>query len=140
MFKTILSTVAFVIGLGSASLHAAPNKVVYELQERCATRSEVFFKHLGYSEASFENHYNANLNGCFLLVTITKTQTGKGVTWFQRELWDVNENRQLDLFAFVPGPKALVSGTPEFACVIGDFMKCPGGKQFGANVLLYMER
>src|SRR5262249_3248389 len=122
------------------SLQAAPDKVIYELQERCAARSEVFFKHLGYNDASFENHYNPNLNGCYVLVTIEQFKKGTGLTWIQREIWDVNENRQIDLFGFRPGPTSSVSGTPGYACAIGDYMKCPGGEQFGAKMQRYMER
>jgi hypothetical protein len=56
------------------------NKIVYELQERCAKRAAEFFEHLGNSDGSFENHYNSDLNDCFLLVTITKSEIKKGVT------------------------------------------------------------
>ena len=69
MSKAIVSTISLVIGLGAAPLHAAPDKVIYELQERCATRSEVFFKHLGYGgDVGYENHYNPELKRLLLLV------------------------------------------------------------------------
>jgi hypothetical protein len=122
------------------SLHAAPNKVGSELQQRCAERSAGFFKHLGSNDASFENHYNPDLDGCFLLLTITKSQVGKEVTWVECQLWDVNEQRQIDVFAFNPGPQAFVIGTSENACLVGNFTNCRGGKRFGTTILHCMER
>ena len=140
MFKTIISAVALIPALGASSLHAATNEVSYELQDSCAVRSAAFFEHLGYSDASFENHYNSDLNGCFLLLTITKSQVGKEITSVEWQLWDVNEQRQIDAFASNPGSQAFVMGTSENECLVGNFTNCRGGKRFGAMVLRYMER
>ena len=77
MLNTILSTVALIPALGAPSLHAAPNEVSYELQDSCAVRAAAFFEHLGYSDASFDNHYNSDLNGCFLLLILQKARWEK---------------------------------------------------------------
>jgi hypothetical protein len=138
-FLLLISVFMFISGVIHCS-QAAPDKIVYEIQERCAKRATEFFNRLGYGDASFENHYNPDLNGCFLLVTITKRETGKVVTWAEWQLWDVNENRELDMLGYRPGPQAFVPGTSENACLVGDFTNCRAGERFGAMVRRYMER
>ncbi len=74
---TALSFLA--VALGQAS--AEPNKVQYELQERCAKAAAEAFKNDnpdgpitntkdGQSMARYENHYSANLNKCFVVYFI----------------------------------------------------------------------
>jgi hypothetical protein len=80
---------------------AEPNKEIYELQAMCSKHAREFFDRLGLVDASFENHYNPDINGCFLLVNITKgPATGKERGFVQWELWNMNENRQINFFAF----------------------------------------
>jgi hypothetical protein len=73
-------------------------------------------------------------------VTITKSKTGKGVTWVEWQLWDVNENRELDMLGYRPSPQAFVPGTSENACLIGDFTNAVLENVLGAMVRRYMER
>jgi hypothetical protein len=103
-----VSALAAFLTVSQAS--AEPNKEQYELRERCGKRAAEFFNQLGYRDASFENHYNPDLNSCFLLVTITRSETGKGVAWVEWQLWDVNENKELDMLGYRPGPQAFVPG------------------------------
>ena len=134
----VCAVLAVLLAVPQAS--AQPNKEQYELRERCGKRAAEFFTYLDYKDASFENHYNPDLNGCFLLVTITKQETGKPVTWVEWQLWDANENRELDMLGYRPGPQAFVPGTSENACLVGDFANCRAGERFGATVRRYMER
>jgi hypothetical protein len=142
----VLCALAALLPVPSAS--AEPNKEQYELQERCGKRAEQFFKQHDYSNARYENHYNPDLNGCFLLVNTILRQPGKGVTWIEWELWDVNENRLLDDFILQPSPEDLrIASQPRSpsapeprvsACLAGNFTICDQG--FGEVVRRYMER
>jgi hypothetical protein len=134
----VSAVLAVLLAVPKAS--AQPNKEQYELWERCGKRAAEFFKYLSYRDASFENHYNPDLNGCFLLVTITKQETNKPVTWVECQLWYVNENRELNMLGYRPGSQAFVPGTSENACLVGDFANCRAGERFGATVRRYMER
>jgi hypothetical protein len=65
--------------LFSASICAAePNKVLYELQERCGKRAaEVFEKDFPDTKttgviADYENHYSPRLNKCFIVESSTQ--------------------------------------------------------------------
>ena len=142
LFQILMCEICAVLAafLTIPTASAEPNKEQYELRERCGRRAAEFFKYLDYRDASFENHYNADLNGCFLLVTITSRETGKAVTWVEWQLWDVNENRELDMLGYRPGHQAFVPGTSENACLVGDFTNCRAGERFGAMVRRYMER
>jgi hypothetical protein len=136
---------------------AATNKEQYELQARCGKDAAEFFERFEKqdpSALSFTNHYNPDLNGCFVLVNKTRFQTGKGVTWVEWDLWDVNENRQVDVLGFGPNREELRTsakgwppGTPEpplDACLTGNFIRCGDrdeyARRFEEVVLRYMQR
>src|ERR1700726_2491818 len=68
-----ISLAALALGVSSNSANAVPDKVQYELQERCAKRAEQIFakdwphgspdNSVGYTQrASYISHYNASLN------------------------------------------------------------------------------
>ena len=70
-----------------SATRAEPNKVLYELQERCGKQaSETFQKEWGANVvntkdgqtlANFENHYNAHLNKCIYLESSTRAVSGR---------------------------------------------------------------
>jgi hypothetical protein len=86
--------------------HAQPDKVLYDLQERCGKRAaEAFQKewgtHIinqkdGYMMADYENHYSPRLNKCFYLQK--SNAFGKGTSVESLDLYDLNENKQLGSF------------------------------------------
>jgi hypothetical protein len=146
-----------VLAAAGTAADAEPNKEQYELQARCGKDAAEFFQHfdVGYPQkVSFTNHYNPDLNGCFVLVNRTRFETGKGATWIEWDLWDVNENRLVDALAFRPDPEELrisgkgwPPGTPEpplDACLTGNFIRCGDhddyAQRFGEVVLHYMQR
>jgi hypothetical protein len=127
------------------------------LQARCGKDAAEFFesfKKQDPSAVSFTNHYNPDLNGCFVLVNKTRFETGKGVTWVEWDLWDVNENRQVDVLGFGPNREELRTsakgwppGTPEpslDACLTGNFIRCGDrdeyARRFEEVVLRFMQR
>ena|ERR1700733_8851554 len=98
---------AAVLALGAVTLpvngYAQPDKVAYELQERCGKRAEqVWQKDYGQNIttdqygtiiANYENHYNAKLNKCFMLEDATSLPKGGGQSFKTLMLIDVNENK-----------------------------------------------
>src|SRR5262249_25259213 len=99
------------LGIGDQNCFAEPNKVQYELQERCGRQARDIFEkdwkgggivntQDGQIIATFENHYNPTLNKCFYLLTSTsyltkRTQASTNVSLI---LLDVNENREIGEF------------------------------------------
>lgn len=90
-----------------SAAHAQPDKVLYELQERCGKlAAEVFQRewggqHMvtvkdGYITADYENHYSPRLNKCFYLQKSNSVSKTMGVQ--SLDLYDLNENRQLGNF------------------------------------------
>jgi|ERR1700730_6014801 hypothetical protein len=85
---SVLSLMLLALVGASPSLRAEPNKLQYELEERCGRAAAVIFEKDwegkgitntpdGQIVASFENHYNQSLNKCFYLLTSTSYLTKK---------------------------------------------------------------
>jgi hypothetical protein len=86
---------------------AAPNKVQYELQERCGKQASAAFDkgwqdgsttntENGQMIGSYRNHYSPKLNKCFYLETALSLEykkTPKSITTLI-QLYDINENKQ----------------------------------------------
>jgi hypothetical protein len=94
---------AGVLALGAVSLpvngYAQPDKVAYELQERCGKRAAevhaLHFPDAGNTSEAFHyvNHYNSRLNKCFLVEG--DPTLGKIRIYI---LTDINENRAYGTF------------------------------------------
>jgi hypothetical protein len=93
--------------VGSSLAHSQPDKVVYELQERCGKRAaEVFAKEWGSNVvntvsgqtlANFENHYSPRLNKCFYLEISTSYEKSKQ-SFKTLRLFDLNDNKEYAIF------------------------------------------
>jgi hypothetical protein len=101
--------------------HAEPNKVLYELQERCGKQAaDTFKKEMGdnitnnndggQTIANFENHYNARLNKCFYLeramIIHPRAKERKASTSLR--LFDLHENREFGSYFQFDPPLGLV--------------------------------
>jgi hypothetical protein len=84
----ILATVGLIALAALGEVKAEPNKVLYELQERCGKQAtEWFVSEWGRSGivntndgqiiADFQNHYNSKLNTCIVLLNTTNINTKK---------------------------------------------------------------
>lgn len=86
-----------------SATHAQPNKLLYELQERCGKRAaEVFEKNSAvlkapdsHTTADYENHYSARFNKCFYLEKLSSFSDSVR-TW---TLIDLNDNRVIGSFS-----------------------------------------
>ena len=104
--KYILSTV---LAVCSVQCFCAPDKVLYELQERCGKSASAEFKRefgtginstkQGTTVTNFRNHYNAKLNACMYLLLsdgFSKDAKGKaGPSLKSQTLFDLNENHEI---------------------------------------------
>jgi hypothetical protein len=109
-------------GVGGLALAAAcvfasstalgqPDKVIYELKERCGRQAAETFKREwgsnivntkdGQTHADFENHYSPRLNKCFYLEISTTYGPGKKPFKLLR-LFDLLDNKELT--TFIEGP------------------------------------
>jgi hypothetical protein len=90
---------------------AEPNKLQYELEERCGRAATAIFEkdwegkgivntQDGQIVANFENHYNPTLNKCYYLLTSTSYLTKKvpPTSVVSLILVDVNDNREIGEF------------------------------------------
>jgi hypothetical protein len=97
------------------SAYSQPDKVLYELQQRCGKLAKTFAEDWktrtfqtahGTFQEGYENHYNARLNKCFYLEIITI----HGRVGFMRNLslFDLNDNKEFGTYAEGPTPQTLV--------------------------------
>jgi len=100
---------------------AAPNKVLFELQERCGQLAREkhqrdnggrsnFHVDGGTGSIDFQNRYNARLNRCFYLETITILKPvgdSDGSSW-SATLIDINENSTFGQFRWSDGMKVMI--------------------------------
>jgi hypothetical protein len=96
-----------------------PNKVLYELQERCGQQAAQTFQkewgeklantEEGQVLANYENHYSPGLNKCFYLEisNTIRRASGKPSSYKTLKLYDLNENKQFGLFQEDTGKKPL---------------------------------
>ncbi len=107
--------------------YAEPNKVLYELQERCGKQaSETFKKEWGanfsntsegQTVANYENHYNTRLNKCFYLeMALTFPGTKDRKTSTSLRLFDLHENREFGSYFRFDGGSVMQCMVGETSC------------------------
>jgi hypothetical protein len=104
--RTVALSAAVLIGAACVA-YAQPNKVQYELQERCGKRAtELFEKDFPPEKvttvvATFENHYNPRMNKCFMVEESTsyfRDDKNKPMSIKILILIDVNDNKVVGNF------------------------------------------
>jgi len=98
--------------LASSAAWAQPDKVIYELRERCGRQAAETFKKEWSSNVvsikngqilgSFENHYSPRLNKCFYLEISTTYERDKKPLKALR-LFDLHDNNEYAHAAFTEG-------------------------------------
>jgi hypothetical protein len=127
--------------LTAGTAHADPDKVAYELAERCGRSAQTLFPTLkdAGNGWSFENHYNPKENSCYMLIEGTSFDKVKKTGFRQWELWNVNENRQIDMLGCGFGFAAINDkNAVDHACATGDLARIDGS--FARSVFVFMER
>lgn len=106
---TKISAIVGLIALAAfAEVKAEPNKVLYELQERCGKQATEWFvwewgrsgivnTKDGQIMADFQNHYNSKLNTCVVLLNTTNITTKKPTptTFSSNTLFDILDNKAI---------------------------------------------
>jgi hypothetical protein len=122
-------------------------RAAYEMQERCGRTGREWFKQFfgdgasrsgdSQSNSSYENHYNARLNGCFALqsaISITRDpKTGSTHTSSSKTLVDVNQNSDVGTFFTFLNPPPLTQ------CHFAG-KACQSEAEWDALAKQYMER
>jgi hypothetical protein len=131
--KTIIA--AFAAANLISTAEAEPNKMLFELQERCGKQAaEAFGSPSAISDknilttASYENHYNARLNKCFYLLTVTTSSLER---WRLKNvvLIDLHENKEYGTF---------MGGTVVTSCEVRG-IQCRTEQEWQALVKPFME-
>jgi type II secretory pathway pseudopilin PulG len=114
------------------------------LQAQCAKQAKAAWVDGGYSNspmASYENHYNATLNKCFIYMQSYQIISGNG--YDNRALLDVLENKSYGLYIL-----HVMNGSGEgrlrpVKCTVqtvsGEVVDCESKDDFEARVKPYME-
>lgn len=139
---------AFSSFLNVATASSEPNKIEYELSEKCSKSSELMFnqKHQsnientkeGQMVSGFENHYNSDLNKCFYMESNTIINGKKGTIY--TELYDLNDNKIIATLLYDPATcKGAYSSSdcPIFMCIVGN-EKCSTTKEFQKAIKKFM--
>ena len=100
---------AIVMFASSSISWAAPDKMAYELKERCGKQASAEFKRefgtgidstkKGTTLTIFRNHYNSRINAClYLLISngfVTDAKGKSSPPFRSQNLFDLNENHEL---------------------------------------------
>jgi len=138
-----------VIGIAASSLSclAAPDKIAYELAERCGKQASAEFKRefgaVGVpvtqsgttSLHSFQNHYNSKLNACIYLIRSNGFASVKGKKARGHEmqaLYDLNENKEFGTYFKFSDSSALMQ------CQVGG-KTCLSKEEWEALIKPYLE-
>jgi hypothetical protein len=141
MRATACSGCILSVALACAPAFGDPDKVAYELQERCGLRAAQWFKSEfgngventkeGQAVTSFRNHYSSKFNKCIVLTIRTGynyKQKPKGTSTMEI-LIDFNENNELGSFY----------QSDQFVnCTLGD-KSCASHAQWQELIKLYLE-
>lgn len=140
-------TCALVLGLlclTSATICVAdPDKVAYELAERCGRRAdELFRRDYGNGQftgtdgssnfSNYRNHYNRKLNTCFFEVTVTSAAKNTSGLTSSIDLIDLNENKGYGSFI------RNVSTGNILLCIVGEDY-CKSEEEWKARLKHFME-
>ena len=145
MLKTAIAicSIGFVASWFGSCAHAQPNKIEYELRERCGERAAQVFK-TEYREVqntdegqmliNYRNHYSATLNKCFFLeltsITATRASPQHNAKMFR--LFDINENKEYGSFY-----KRSDAGLPQDCNVLGKI--CRTEEEWNALIAPFMD-
>jgi hypothetical protein len=130
------SIVLLVMSLAS-NCFAAPDKVLYELQEKCAKRMESVFKPeekdvKGVITYSYFNHFSVTLNRCFVKEVMRIYPANPSMTSVIHTIFDVNEGTEQAIFDKNP-----ISGKVN-ACRVGEKL-CSTEEAFEIGIKRFME-
>ena len=72
-----------------------------ELQANCSEQARKVFADMGHARnplAGYENHYNPDMNKCFIHIQNTDTKVDPGTIWTYRNVFDAFEGKEYGTF------------------------------------------
>jgi hypothetical protein len=139
----LIASTPFFVDWFASCAYSEPNKVEYELQERCGKRAAEVFKSEytqvqntdeGQMLFNYRNHYSATLNKCFFLEmsSIIATKANPVYTAQMFRLFDINDNNEYGNFY-----KRSDANVPQECNVFGK--SCSSEAEWNALIAPYME-
>jgi len=119
--------------------------VPLEYQEKCAEQARRAFHDLGYKSqgpAGYENHYNAKLNKCFVLVENTDS-TYAPTIWTHKSLFDAYEGKAYGEYSWHTVKDKKYWEVPPFMCKVtlpdGGDQFCKSDGEYAELIKVYLE-
>ncbi len=132
-------TAKVTIGEANAKSH------LLDYQEKCAEQARKAFNDLGFKPndmAGYENHYNAQLNRCFVSVQNTDTKYAPTI-WTHKTLFDAYEGKEYGDYSWHTVENKKYWEVPPFMCKVvlpsGDDQYCKSDDEFEKLIKTYME-
>jgi hypothetical protein len=131
------------IGADLAALKQRPKTASLDIQVQCSDQARKAFEQDGFKEndlATYQNHYNVQLNKCFIETDDT-TLHGKAI-WNNRNLYDAIEGKQYGAFAWRSDALKKNSEVPPVVCEVdspqGQKQQCHSEEEYSKLVQFYM--
>jgi hypothetical protein len=120
--------------------------VSLEFQTKCSEQARKVFADLGYNKnqlAGYENHYNSQMNKCFIQVQNMDTKTSPGTIGTYRNVFDAFEGKEYGAYAWYTKKGKQYWEVPPFQCEVtlpsGEKKSCHSDGEFTELVKVYME-
>jgi hypothetical protein len=122
-----------------------------ELQAKCSEQARKFFSDMGFAKndmAGFENHYNSQMNKCFVQVSSSKAfktdaKKSSSTLWTYRNVFDAFEGKEYGSFAWHDKEGKKYWEIPPFQCEVtlpsGEKKFCHSDDEFTDLVKVYMQ-
>jgi hypothetical protein len=117
-----------------------------ELQGKCSEQARKAFADLGHTKnqlAGYENHYNSQMNKCFIHVQNTDTKMSPGTIWRYRNVFDAFEGKEYGTYAWRTEKAKKYWEVPAVECEVtlpsGEKKLCHSDGEFTDLVKVYME-
>ena len=87
--------------------------------DKCFRQALIFFNELKAPAASFTNHYNGDLEKCFVLVeSVVDSKTFRGRTETSKDVYDAYERKPYAVFRWVSDPAKKYWEVPPTYCSV----------------------
>jgi hypothetical protein len=128
-----------------AAPQTKPQTNTLEYQAKCAEQAAKIFKDSGFKPnqmAGYENHYNAKLNKCFILIQNVDAKS-PGTVWTFKNLSDAYEGKSYGEYAWHTDKVKKYWEVPPFMCKVvlqsGEDRVCKSDDEFQELTKPYME-
>jgi hypothetical protein len=128
-------------------LRTGSQKASLELQDKCAKQARDVFRLKGWTDeqnATFENHYNARMNKCFIAErSLSKSRSSDGTFFISRNLTDAFENKSYASYGWKSVKGETAAAVAPFVCYVtppsGEQQKCHSEKEYDELARVYLE-